>query len=198
MASRASINNRDLRVKRTYKLLRDALIQLLSQKPFEQITVQEICKTAMVRRTTFYQHFEDKQDFLSWFIQEQQHEFTAVTTSGISPDDLQEYYAQVLRNVLQYLSDNKQIVQLLMDAGVQGRLLTDAFSSACVEDVIQRLKNVPGIEEKLGHVPIPFLAEFYIGGLGAAARWWFAQGQPCSVDEMADHIRWIVTQRTEK
>ena len=63
MASRSAVNNKDLRVKRTYKMLKEAFTVLLSQRPFEQLTVQEICEKAMVRRTTFYQHFEDKHDF---------------------------------------------------------------------------------------------------------------------------------------
>lgn len=193
MASRSAVNSRDLRVQRTYKLLKDAFIRLLSQKNFDQITVQEICEEAMVRRTTFYQHFEDKHDFLGWFIRERQHEFTEASVEGISPENPQEYYAQVIRNVLKYLSENERTVHLLMDAGVQGRLLMDAFSKACVENVTNRLERIPGIGQKLGNVPIPFLAEFYTGGVIAAARWWFSNGKPCSEEEMAGYIRWTIT-----
>ena len=198
MASRSAVNNRDLRVQRTYKLLKDAFLRLLSQKTFEQITVQEICEEAMVRRTTFYQHFEDKHDFLGWFIREKQHEFTETSAGGISPEKPQEYYAQVIRNVLKYLSENERIVHLLMDAGVQGRLLMDAIAKACVENVIDCLQRIPGIGEKLGNVPIPFLAEFYTGGVIAAARWWFSNGKPCSEEEMAGYIRWAITKEEKE
>ncbi len=50
----------DLRVRRTRKLLWEALMAELSERPFEQITVREICERAMVHRTTFYKHYEDK------------------------------------------------------------------------------------------------------------------------------------------
>lgn len=198
MGERSAVNSRDLRVQRTYKLLKDAFMGLLKEKTFEQITVQEICEEAMVRRTTFYQHFEDKQDFLNWFIREKRHEFTESSAGEVSPENLDAYYGQVIRNVLQYLSDNEQIVRLLLDAGVQGRLLLDAFSAACVEEVTKKLESTPHLEGRLGDVPPAFLAEFYIGGVVAAARWWFSQGKPCSEEKMADYIRWAITRGNEK
>ncbi len=50
----------DPRVARTHKLLVDAFIELLSEKDFEDITVQDIAARATVNRATFYAHFADK------------------------------------------------------------------------------------------------------------------------------------------
>src|SRR5712664_3444013 len=50
----------DLRVRRTHKLLWEALMMELSLRSFEEITVKEICERAMVHRSTFYKHYEDK------------------------------------------------------------------------------------------------------------------------------------------
>jgi AcrR family transcriptional regulator len=50
----------DLRVRRTHKLLWEALMALMAERAFEEITVKEICDQAMVHRTTFYKHYEDK------------------------------------------------------------------------------------------------------------------------------------------
>ena len=41
-----------------------ALLYLLEKKPFEYITVSEICKKADVNRSTFYLHYENTQDLL--------------------------------------------------------------------------------------------------------------------------------------
>ena len=48
----------DLRVKKTYKLLSDALLKLLEEKNFDEIKLTEICELAMVHKTTFYNHFK--------------------------------------------------------------------------------------------------------------------------------------------
>lgn len=57
-------NKVDPRVKRTKKLLRDALIQLLKEKDLSSITVQDITDKAELTRGTFYLHYRDKQHFL--------------------------------------------------------------------------------------------------------------------------------------
>ena len=50
----------DPRVTRTQKLIRDALMTLLAEKPFAAISVQDIAERATVNRATFYAHFSDK------------------------------------------------------------------------------------------------------------------------------------------
>ena len=47
------------RVKMTKRLMKEALIDLMDQKPLEKITVTEICKIADVNRSTFYAYYED-------------------------------------------------------------------------------------------------------------------------------------------
>jgi len=58
----------DLRVQKTYKSLIETFEDLLHEKEFEKISVTEICDAAMIRRPTFYKHFLDKYDFLTFFI----------------------------------------------------------------------------------------------------------------------------------
>ena len=59
---------KDLRIQKTYKLLAEALIKLLQEKPFAEIRLNEICEEALVHKTTFYHHFTDKYDLLKYTI----------------------------------------------------------------------------------------------------------------------------------
>lgn len=54
----------DRRVKKTKKLLYDALGELIREKPYEDIAVQAILDRANVGRSTFYTHFRDKDELL--------------------------------------------------------------------------------------------------------------------------------------
>lgn len=54
----------DLRVIRTKKLIFTAFINLIQEKDYNSITVQDISDRAMINRSTFYSHFKDKQDVL--------------------------------------------------------------------------------------------------------------------------------------
>lgn len=64
-------NPADPRVRRTRQLLQDAFMELLGQRAFESITVQDIAERATVNRATFYAHFEDKNALLDSMIHEQ-------------------------------------------------------------------------------------------------------------------------------
>lgn len=50
----------NVRVRRTRKLLRDALVELIEERGFERVTVGEICTRAMVSRAAFYRNYRDK------------------------------------------------------------------------------------------------------------------------------------------
>lgn len=57
-------NNLDRRVQKTRKLLSDALIALITEKGYNAVTIQEIIDRANVGRSTFYAHFENKEQLL--------------------------------------------------------------------------------------------------------------------------------------
>src|ERR1700680_3467408 len=50
----------DPRIRTNLQLLQDALRNLLTQKEFDKISVQDITEAATVNRATFYAHYEDK------------------------------------------------------------------------------------------------------------------------------------------
>lgn len=79
----------DLRVQKTYKALVEAFEGLLHEKEFESISVTEICDAAMIRRPTFYKHFLDKYDFITFFIKHKMNEIFdfAIQNADQAADD---------------------------------------------------------------------------------------------------------------
>jgi AcrR family transcriptional regulator len=65
-----SHNSGDLRVRRTQKLLREALIALIEEQSFDAITVGEIAERAMVSRAAFYRYYQDKYDLVEKIFEE--------------------------------------------------------------------------------------------------------------------------------
>lgn len=55
----------DRRVRRTRLALRDALLSLLPQRGWDDVSVQEICERADVGRSTFYMHYQGKEQLLA-------------------------------------------------------------------------------------------------------------------------------------
>ena len=60
----------DLRIRRTHKFLQEAMIELITEKGFEAITVGDIAERAMINRATFYRHYEDKYDLVAKIFEE--------------------------------------------------------------------------------------------------------------------------------
>ncbi len=60
----------DLRVVKTRKNIQDAFIRLLQQKSFERITIQNILDEALINRSTFYKHYQDKYELADTMIEE--------------------------------------------------------------------------------------------------------------------------------
>src|SRR5258706_12436075 len=61
----------DPRVKRTRHLLQQAFLELMHEKGFSAISIQDIAERAPLNRATFYLHFDDKYQLLDSIVQEQ-------------------------------------------------------------------------------------------------------------------------------
>src|SRR5450759_3977791 len=74
---KASSRRIDRRVRRTRDVLGDALVDLMHEKPFAAITVQQVIDRADVGRSTFYTHYRDKDDL---FLSDVEDFFEAIST----------------------------------------------------------------------------------------------------------------------
>src|SRR5512139_3251865 len=63
-AAGAAARPTDRRVLRTRATLREALVRLILERGWDDISVQDVCDRANVGRSTFYSHFADKEELL--------------------------------------------------------------------------------------------------------------------------------------
>lgn len=54
----------DRRVQRTRRALREALVELILERGWDAVRIQDVCDRADIGRSTFYAHFGDKEDLL--------------------------------------------------------------------------------------------------------------------------------------
>lgn len=66
----------DMRQRRSRQHLSSALLGLMEEQPYGEISVVDICQRAMVHRTTFYAHFEDKDDLFRYVLQSLMDQFS--------------------------------------------------------------------------------------------------------------------------
>lgn len=78
------MKNPEHRIQTTKKLLRDALMSLLTEKPLRSITVKELCAHAGLNRGTFYAHYADVYDLLEQIEAEMKAEYFAALEPMLS------------------------------------------------------------------------------------------------------------------
>src|SRR5215472_1916718 len=104
----------DLRIRRTHKLLWEALMALLATRAFEDITVTNICDRAMVHRTTFYKHYEDKYALLEQGMRQMYDALVAeeehVPPSAFSIDHPPPYFIRLFEHV----AEHQQFYKLML------------------------------------------------------------------------------------
>lgn len=84
------MNKNDLRVIKTNQNIRSTFIQLLSEKEFDKITVQELISRARINRSTFYKHYQDKYDLAESIAKDWMEEYRNILEqriAALNPDD---------------------------------------------------------------------------------------------------------------
>ncbi len=130
----------DPRVVRTRKLLEQAFMELMDEKGFQEITIQDITERATVNRATFYAHFEDKFDMLDSFIRQFFNQALADRVP-LAPIYTEERLQQIIVTVMEFFAPlhkhctptNRQQMTPMLESAVQEELmkyLLDWFSAA--------------------------------------------------------------------
>lgn len=103
----------DPRQQRSALALRNALLRLLDQKDFDEITVREIVTEAGVNNATFFRHHPDKKTFLNRIAQDEIDRLVAVSIP--SGHGLAGYVA-----LCEYVRANKPLWSALLTGGAAG------------------------------------------------------------------------------
>lgn len=174
----------DLRQKRTKKFLVNALLELMEERPFQELSVVDICQRAMVHRTTFYAHFEDKHALLRYAIGELQREFESVGGERRDFPSQRAYFLAVFRNALAFLRVHRRLyLSGMAGGGGELRLLEDAVSARLVEAADS-------------DAPDPELtARFYTGGILAMLRWWLEQDEMVDETRLTSCLEWLLPEK---
>lgn len=107
-----------MRVTRTIRDFENTLITLLEKNSFESLTVDQICKEALMHRSSFYRYFSDKYDLLEQTLNAQINKLTENTDSE---DD-------IIKQLLSYIDKNKDVIRHLAPNSARSSLYTEILN----------------------------------------------------------------------
>lgn len=174
----------DRRVQRSRALLQQALVDLISERRYTDITIQDIVDRANVGRTTFYLHFTSKDDLFLSCHEAIMSEFRARPRQHpFSRDELLALNAPTeLIAAYQHLHDAWPRLAPIFRSK-DGPLILRRIRDASAEQIEANLRTAfAGSDSSL---PLEVLAHYLAGAQLALVQWWLEQPHPQSAETLA-------------
>src|SRR5882672_5778426 len=176
----------DRRAHRTRDALGDALMELMQERPFKSITVQDVLDRAEVGRSTFYTHYRDKDDlFLS-----DVEDFWEMISSILERNGEDSNRVAPVRELFSHVAEVKVFREALVASGKVHDVM-ELGQGQFARSIEQRLLKLNAVQ---GIAPGQFAASAHAlaGALFSSLNWWVERGMPVSATEMDDAFHRLV------
>ena len=162
----------DRRITKTRKAIYQAFLQLLNQKDYEAITVQEIIDLADVGRSTFYSHYESKELLLDELCQKLFHHLFE-RAEHLSPQDY-------LAHIFQHFKKNQDhVTSLLLSKN-------DYFIRQLRKELEHDVYPMVADELIKAHPTLPhsYLKHLVVSHFIETLSWWLKKGKSYTEQEV--------------
>jgi AcrR family transcriptional regulator len=172
----------DLRVRRTYKFLWDALMSLMIENDFETLSVTDICDRAMVHRTTFYKHYEDKYGLLYHGIQEELNALFDAVDQRMATQTGPGNRVRMLA-IVEHVGKREDFYRLMLTRDSFGK-----FDTLLRNAIAERLKQNLQYDGKSASMPLALHAQIAAAAIVRMLAWWLENNRPYSPAEMVQYM----------
>lgn len=174
----------DRRVQRTRQLLNRALMSLIVEKGYDSVTVQDIIDRANLGRSTFYAHYQDKEDLLLSGIDEVVH--SLIWGDGTVSNDEQEKgkSPRILSTeiIFQHAQEEHQLHKAIFGGRGMDVMIKEIQKHLCshIEEQINQL--LP--DGKSPPVALSVISNYLAGALLTLLVWWLEKDMPYPPERM--------------
>ncbi len=179
----------DLRQKKTRALLVSALAQLLEERPFQELSVVDICRRAMVHRTTFYAHFNDKQELLRYLLEGMERECAALCLPEDPDSSPRAYLLAAAQRFFTFFQERRALYRACLNSGADAdaHVLED-----CAARKLEDLLSQPRFRAVTPNVDPQVAAHFYTGAMLSLIRWWLSSDNPPTQEHLLKNLAQFV------
>ncbi|MFC6254059.1 TetR/AcrR family transcriptional regulator [Secundilactobacillus hailunensis] len=104
----------DKRIIKTERDIKQAFLTLLKTTPFQKISVNQVCDQALVSRSTFYEHFQDKYDLLGQLVKQYTLLFQKLDKQRATQIINQETHVLSISKIAVTLQDHREALNVLL------------------------------------------------------------------------------------
>lgn len=172
----------DMRQRRSRQHLSSALLGLMEEQPYGEISVVDICQRAMVHRTTFYAHFEDKDDLFRYVLQSLMDQFSESWDRAGKERGFQAGIRDEFQKVLEFFKAHQRLCTVGL--GGSGSPQLQMMEKAIARVLERFILEQGGTDPQKDPYAAKVWSRFYAGAVLSAVDWWLENDTPVSTEEM--------------
>lgn len=185
------MGKQDLRVVKTRKNLFESLLYLLKEKTFEEIKVSDICEKALINRSTFYAHYNDKYELFADLIETLKVSLSSELATNTKISNSKEYYLEMLRIFLEHIDKEKEIYSAIMFHN-KNSIIMDMVYDTLNEEIKKR------IEQENQKIPSDIIAKFYLGAVFNVGTEYLKNHSHYTKQEIIDYLEILIPEHLLK
>ena len=182
---------KNLRLRRTQTLLREALIELIEERGFDALTIGELTARAMVSRAAFYRTYQDKYDLVEQIFEEAMSSLLGAV-ANMGPE---QHPPQVWVKFFEHIAEYEQLYRALL--GRKGSPWFVWKMRASLAELVKEHERAPGGQSAAVRPVFTFSDEFVPDLVSAmfveAITWWLEHGRPYTPRDMATRCARLVS-----
>ncbi|MBP2326311.1 AcrR family transcriptional regulator [Kibdelosporangium banguiense] len=164
----------DRRVRRTRELLWRSLVDLLLERGYDKVSVQDILDRADVGRSTFYAHYQNKDDLLTSRFEDLRADI--LKAADDDPTDV----LGPLRAVFRYSGENRDLFQATVGKHEPAMLVVRRGLTTVVADHLRTRIRTGDFEATIA---------FVTSGLTGVLTWWLNSDSGLTTEEVFERFR---------
>lgn len=165
---------------KTEVILANALKELMSKESLDDITVKRLADMCNIKRQTFYYHFRDIYDLLTWIF----------LNENIKSKKPLNSWQEAVKLIIKYVSKNKKFIQNTLSSA--GRDLFEQFISSFLYSFTLQYFAKIDANQKVSSEDKRFFSTYYVSGISKAIISWVDRGMKESEDALVSHLELVV------
>src|SRR5215469_5864929 len=161
----------DRRVKRTQRLLAEALISLTLEKGYDAVSIRDITERADVAYATFFRHYDDKDALLDEVVDVILDDMSQLLRPGISAV---EHQAAVGTQIFAYVQAHSELCRVLLGSRGKERL---------IDKLLTTRQDFP-FPSSSSDIPPDIAKYHYISAGIELIQWWLDHDMPYPLEQM--------------
>lgn len=173
----------DRRVQRTRELLQKALIELIKERGYDTVTIQDIVDRANVGRTTFYLHYNSKDELFMGCHEVIVRQFHFGPLHPLSQEALLSPEAPPgMISAYRHLEDGRTLLHSMFQ-GKDSLLILKRIRDQSAQEIEANLRAA--FAETDSAIPFDMLANYLAGAQLALVHWWLEKRRPHTPENLA-------------